>query len=341
MKNNIPQTIKSPRDGEEMKLVWHDEFDGDKLDGDKWILFDRMYGDKNVIRSYERERNVKVENGMLVMRSWKEDDGIFSTHKTVTSTGQMSFLYGYAEIRARFPFVRGSFPSFWLQSAPQHRTTCYMTEVDVIEPYFYGYLESGLHRWFLNESPIGFGSAYADEWYHPERYTIPGFEEYWTFWNYDKLPELTEAQKAAIEKFNSEFHTYGFGWSKDEMYITMDGAIVGKFDLTTLTPGGRNNRIADPEDPRVKVVESVTEGADGFRYDAMFINFTNWVGSNFRYKGYGDPVDESFPHTFEVDYIRLYQKPGEGKLFDDHGNGLTQEQATNYRNTESERMKKK
>ena len=191
-----------------------------------------------------------------------------------------------------------------------------------MEPYFYGYLESSFHKWFLKDSPNGFGKAYAHEWFEPEHYALPGFEEYLSFVNFvGKMPELTDAQKAAVKKFNSEFHTYGFGWSENELYFTMDDAIVGEVNLSTLTAGGRNNLTGNPEDPCFKAIEKITD-VDGFRYDAMFFNFTNWIGSNFRYNGYGNPTEENFPHTFEVDYVRLYQKPGEGKLFDDRSNEL-------------------
>lgn len=324
-----PQTIKSPRDGETMHLVWHDEFDGDKLDGEKWIIFDRMYGSKGTIVSYEDERHISVQDGKLVMRTFQEADGTWSINKAVTSTGRMSYLFGYAEARCRFPFAPGCFPSFWLQSAPEHRTQQYMTEVDVMEPYFYGYLESSLSCWFLKDSPTGFGAAYCNDWFEPTRYTLPGFEAYWRFWDFQEAPVLTDAQKAAIAEWNSKFHTYGFGWTENEMYFTLDGKLQGTVDLVTHKPGGRNPIGTTMDDPRIQAVKDVVT-TEGYRKDAMFFNFTSWVGSSFRYKSYGSPAqDTQYPVNFEVDYVRLYQKEGEGKLYDDRGKGgMTQEKAS-------------
>ena len=54
----------------------------------------------------------------------------------------------------------------------------------------------------------------------------------------------------------------------------------------------------------------------GFQ-DPMIIYFTNWVGSGFRDKSWGGGEDTELPLTFRVDWIRLYQTPGMGDLFDD------------------------
>ena len=322
--STIPVTMTDLRN-REMELVWHDEFDSDTLNPKNWQLRDRMFGGDTVV-STTSERNFMLEDGKVVMRSWKEEEGNYSTHTTLTSTGRLSFLYGYIEISARFAFKPGCFPSFWFQSAPQHRTADYMTEVDMFEPYFYGYMESAIHMWYLQKRKDGFGKAYAHCWSEPQRYTLDGFGQYLNYWDYQTMPELTDAQKAAIEEFNSTFHTLGFGWTPTEMYFTVDGEEVGCFDISeksTLvwTP---QNASGDPNDRDFQnlIASGKQLTMNGLVNDALFINFTNWIGSGFRYKGYGTPDADAFPNTFEVDWIRLYQKPGEGKLFDDRGNGL-------------------
>ncbi len=317
--STIPVTMTDLRN-REMELVWHDEFDSDTLNPKNWQLNDRMFGGSIVTTT--SERNIMLEDGKVIMRSWKEENGTYSTHKTLTSTGRLSFLYGYIEISARFAFKPGCFPSFWFQSAPQHRTADYMTEVDMFEPYFYGYMESAIHMWYLKQRDDGFGSSYAHYWSEPQRYTQDGFEEYWNYWNYQTMPELTAAQKAAIEEFNSTFHTLGFGWTPTEMYFTVDGEEVGRFDISessTLVWNPQNsNGNPNDEDYKNLIASGKQPSMNGFVNDALFINFTNWIGSDFRYKGYGTPDEDAFPNTFEVDWIRLYQKPGEGALYYDY-----------------------
>ena len=117
--NGIPQTIKSPLDGSEMRLTWNDEFDGDRINGKTWQLYDRMWAKNRVITTTD-PRNFALENGEAVMRTYRED-GHYTSHKSLTTDDLMSFRYGYLEIYAKVPTTSGAFPSFWLQSAEQHR----------------------------------------------------------------------------------------------------------------------------------------------------------------------------------------------------------------------------
>ena len=107
-----PETIPAPDDGTEMHLAWNDEFNADSLDGAKWTLRAKMHQSDVINRA--DERNVTVESGNLVMRTWKESDGTYSTNTSVTTDGTMSFQYGYLEIYANVPFVKGGWPSFWM-----------------------------------------------------------------------------------------------------------------------------------------------------------------------------------------------------------------------------------
>lgn len=281
--DSIPQTIKDPRTGELMNLVWNDEFEGNAVDAVKWNFVDRMWGNCQGVTD---ARHISVENSNVVMRAWKEDNGTYTTHTTLTTWDRMSFQYGYMEISAKVPFVPGAFPSFWFQSAHQHRTVNYMTEVDVFEPYYYDYIESTKHKWYMNPptptSPTG--SAYAHDWCDPNPYRFPN-----------------------PENLNNEYHRYGFGWSPTEMYFTIDGEIYAVNDITDkgdFCEGyGRGAKLT---------------GMEGFQ-DPLVVNFTNWVsiGDGFRYKEYKVNEETEFPLTFAVDWVRLYQKPGEGKIFYD------------------------
>ena len=281
MNEIIPLTIKSPRDGEEMRLVWNDEFDGDTLDSEKWNLFDRMWGGAKVVTTTS-ERNISVENGEVVMRACREGENKYSSHKTLTTWDRMSFRYGYIEISAKVPYVPGAFPAFWFQSAHQHRTVGYMTEVDMFEPYYHDYIESAMHKWYMlpptPESPSG--KAYDHDWRYPRSYTFKDSKH-----------------------LNDEYHLYGFGWTPTEMYFTVDREVFATYDITEAGDFGQRDPLT---------------GMQGFQ-DPLIINFTNWVttGKGFRHEEYRVGEDSELPFTFRVDWIRLYQKAGEGELFDD------------------------
>lgn len=104
----------------EMTLVWNDEFDydGDLYDRDKWLQRAQM--NASDMYNSETERNVRTEDGNLVLRSWKEDDTSisegkpYSTNKSMTTRDSCNFCYGYLEMRAKVPFGKGCWPSFWM-----------------------------------------------------------------------------------------------------------------------------------------------------------------------------------------------------------------------------------
>ena len=277
--DKIPHTIQSPHDGSVMNLVWNDEFDSNTLDIAKWNLYDRMWGGKRVV-STTNDRNFTLQNGNAVMQTYQEN-GFFFTHKTLTTFDRMSFRYGYLEICAKVPFSRGAFPAFWLQSAYQHRTVDYMTEVDVFEVYKAGYVESTLHKWYLKD-PVK-GPAVRHDWNTPISYEFPADR-----WNV----------------LSNEYHRWGFLWSPADIRMTVDGKVFAKYDIT------------DAGDFQEGLGNGTLTGMGGFQ-DPMIINFTNWIGSGFRDPDWVPGDGTEYPLTFSVDWIRLYQTPGMGELFDD------------------------
>ena len=273
--STIPNTFVDLKTGKTLKLVWHDEFNGDSLDSSKWKLADRMW-DKRVTTTTDR-KNIHLENGEVVMNLYRED-GKYYSHKTLTTMDRMSFQYGYLEIYAKVPFSQGSFPAFWLQSAKQHRTAGYMTEVDVFEVYRSGRVEGTLHKWELDAND----SSTHHCWNNPIEYAFP--KEEW-------------------DLLSDEYHLWGFGWNKDLIYLTVDGKIFATFDIT------------DSGDFCEGKGHGTLTGMGGFQ-DPMYINFTNWVGTKFRDPNWAPNDSTEFPKTFSVAWIRLYQDET-GTLYND------------------------
>ena len=275
--SSIPVTLKDPKSGKTLKLVWQDEFDGTTLNNSNWKLQDKMW--KDSVETTVDKRNIAIENGEVVMRTYRDGDH-FSSHKTLTTMDRMSFQYGYLEICAKVPFSRGAFPAFWLQSAYQHRTVDYMTEVDVFEVYKAGYVEGTLHKWYLKD-PVN-GPQERHCWNDPKHYTFP--KDQW-------------------ENLSDEYHIWGFGWTATEIYFTVDGIIFAVFDIT------------DAGDFDQGLGTGKLTGMGGFQ-DPMIINFTNWIGSGFRDPNWVPGDKTEYPLTFSVDWIRLYQDET-GKIYND------------------------
>ena len=259
----------------DMVLVWNDEFDGGTLDPDRWTLNAKM--NQGDIKNGTEERNVTVTDGKLLMRSWREDDPDvpYSTNTSVTTDGTMSFRYGYLEIYANVPFMRGAWPSFWTQSKDIHRTVDYMTEVDIFEIFgVKNGVSAQLHKWnFTTGQHCQLDYGRKD--YHFDKETVP--------------------------TLNDEYHRYGFGWTPTQMYFTVDGETFFAHDITDAGNFGDFGSMQGFQDP-------------------LFVIFNNFLftdGSSWKPAGALVTDDTEFPIEYSIEWIRLYQKPGEGDIFYD------------------------
>lgn len=264
-----PETITDPDNGSELHLVWNDEFNESSIDSTKWTFRAKM--NQSDIRNSTDSHNVNVENGQLVMRTWKEADGTFTTNTSLTTDGTMSYQYGFIEIYANVPFVEGCWPSFWMQSKDVHRSVPYMTEVDVFEVYdTRNIVAPNIHKWYANGEHDQAGGRK---------------------WGYKFRKSMN---------LNREYHLYGFGWTAETMYFTVDRNVYFRYDLT--------------EDFGAK-----GDGMQGF-HDPIYVIFNNFIFTeNSSWKNPPVNANTKWPITYKVDWIRLYQKIGEGQVFDDTG----------------------
>ena len=140
--------VAEPVMREGRKLVWRDEFEGTKLDLNKW-RFRRSMNGKDC-KYVNDERTVRVQNGLLRLHVLPagETNRPFMLPEGLTTHETMSFRYGYLEMRARVPFRHGAWPSFWLQSVSRWRSVPWMAEVDVFEAFSSSnQIASALHKW--------------------------------------------------------------------------------------------------------------------------------------------------------------------------------------------------
>jgi beta-glucanase (GH16 family) len=127
-----------PRD---WKLVWSDEFDGESLDVSKWEIEVNAFGGGNhELQIYtDRDENVRVENGHLVIEARKDHYGIAGTVREyssgrIRSKRRGDWKYGRFEIRARLPAGQGVWPAIWMLPTKEHYGTWAASgEIDIME----------------------------------------------------------------------------------------------------------------------------------------------------------------------------------------------------------------
>jgi beta-glucanase (GH16 family) len=128
------------------KLVWHDEFDGDKLNTAEWD-----YRTDSKMWSTQKPENVSLKDGKLILAVKKEKAG----DKQYTGAGIISkktFKFGYYEAKLKVPPGAGWHTSFWMMAHDASGGTnpkASAQELDVIEndsvdPTGYGV---NVHRW--------------------------------------------------------------------------------------------------------------------------------------------------------------------------------------------------
>jgi beta-glucanase (GH16 family) len=108
------------KDGSQFVPVWNDEFEGSAVDTSKWYVQDsyRLLEPENEWRRNWKAKNVSVEEGALVIKTVREDDGSFSTGAVKTGGyGDTPWLFSQAfgrfEARVKLPTQQGHWPAFW------------------------------------------------------------------------------------------------------------------------------------------------------------------------------------------------------------------------------------
>ncbi|MDF2441439.1 MAG: hypothetical protein JWN98_2423 [Abditibacteriota bacterium] len=120
--------------GPEWRRVWGDEFNGPRLDPEKWTVAQTAQVHNDELQYYLYDE-AWTQNGHLVIRSRKRSytgaDGTRQyTSGKVSTARKFSFLYGTVEMRAQLPAGRGIWPAFWM--LPAHEKS-WPPEVDVME----------------------------------------------------------------------------------------------------------------------------------------------------------------------------------------------------------------
>lgn len=112
------------------ELIWHDEFDGDSLDTDKWGYqtgVQDFYGSStgpiywgNNELQYYTEDAVTLADGCLNITATREDMGNGRTYSSarITTRDKFSTTYGYIEAKIKSPAIDGMWPAFWMLPQP-------------------------------------------------------------------------------------------------------------------------------------------------------------------------------------------------------------------------------
>jgi len=229
------------------------------------------------IKNGTEERNVTVTDGKLLMRSWREDDPDVPYSTNTSVTTDGTMSYRYGYLE-----IYANVP-YMAGAWPSFWTQ----SKDIHRSVDY-MTEVDIFEIFGTRNGV---SAQLHKWNFTTGQHCQldyGRKDY--YFDKDTLPTL-----------NEEYHRYGFGWTPTEMYFTVDGEIFFSHDITD------NGNFGD------------FGTMQGFQ-DPLFVIFNNFLftdGSSWKPAGALVRDDTEFPIEYSIEWIRLYQKPGEGDIFYD------------------------
>jgi beta-glucanase (GH16 family) len=182
-----------------LKLVWSDEFDGDSLNYSRWGVQENAFGGGNAELQIftDRAKNVRVENGHLVLEAHRDNAGVSGTVREYSS-GRLrtkhrgDWKYGRIEVRAKMPIGQGIWPAIWmLPTDDKYGGWALSGEIDIME--------------YRGQNPK----------------QVLGTLHYGGGWPNNKYSGAEfDLQSGA---FNEDFHTFAIDWQEGKIVWSIDG----------------------------------------------------------------------------------------------------------------------
>ena len=195
--------------GNEWKLVWSDEFNGNGLPDDtKWSynIGDWGWGN-NELQYYtmNETRNARQENGTLIIEAHKNENDNKWTSARLTTHSKVSFKYGRIEFRAKVPVGRGTWAAGWLlgDAYEDEISWPYCGEIDVLECVGYEINDT-------TGNGINHATCHTRAYYFKQGNQI--------------------GSEIEVDSMNSKFHTYAVEWYPNKIEGYLDGELYYTYD---------------------------------------------------------------------------------------------------------------
>jgi len=178
--------------GQEKKLVWEENFDGEVLNEEAWNFelgdgCPHMCGWGNNEKQIYTRENHRLKDGFLFITAQKDGSNYSSTR--ITTKGKKEFKYGRMEARLKLPLGTGVWPAFWMLGSNIDKVGWPMCgEIDIME--------------YVGREP---GTLFT------------------TLHTKDSHGNSKNTRKAAVAGIDEGFHTYAAEWTESEISFYVDG----------------------------------------------------------------------------------------------------------------------
>ena len=181
--------ISSESNPGESPYLWHDEFDGDNIDSEKWTFEIGTgasgWGNNEWEYYTDRKENAYVQDGILHIRATKEDyEGSKYTSARMITKGKFSFTYGTVEARIALPVGKGIWPAFWLLGENIDAVSWPACgEIDIIETVNSENIVYGTNHWANGSEYATYGNNTKDYYGTSKELDITQFHTYKMVWD--------------------------------------------------------------------------------------------------------------------------------------------------------------
>ncbi len=263
----------------ERVLTWHDEFADYSTVEEQWKF--RINMNSTDVNLETDRRHLDVKNNQLEMHTYRLDgsDGkLFSIPMALTTYDKMVFRRGYLEMRAKIPYRHGTWPSFWMLTYEPLMESELRSEIDIFEIFSSpDTAVCNLHKSRRDQDGKIIARAQLDKkMVSNKTYTFPH-----------------------PENLNDEYHVYGMDWTDKDITFLIDDVPYTTISLT-------KNFTDNPELVPMDCYQD-------YHY-VILCNYVFTEGHHWHPDGYLMKPEDPCPVDYYVDWMRLYQKPGEDIL---------------------------
>ncbi len=243
-------------DIEGYELLWHDEFEEEKLDETIWNYEPHEPGWTNEeLQEYTTSTdNVFIRDGNLIIKAI-DNNGYYTSGK-ITTQNKQDFLYGKVVARAKVPEGQGLWPAIWMMPKEESYYGQWPKcgEIDIMEV-------------LGSQTDTAYGTVHYGEPHAEQQGTVV-------------LDNGT---------FASDFHEYSVEWEPGEMRFYIDGNLYHTVNDWFTAENDVEKPYPAPFD------------------QPFFVQMNLAVGGT--WPGNPDDTTDFSKAEFEVDYVRVYQKP--------------------------------
>lgn len=275
-------------------LVWSDEFDGPRIDRTKWGYdVDCWGGGNDEHQCYTAStRNAAIDDGKLVIIARNErvtgpalperlrassalpDATVMRdlSSARLHTRGKVAWRYGRIEVRAKLPQGQGTWPAIWM-----------LPERDI-----YGTWAASGEIDILEAVNLGVPCATC---VGGRENTILGTLHFGGRWPKNKH----KGEEVPFPKvLDGNFHTYSLEWYPDRMIWQVDGVTFAQRQQSEWSTNG-SPKAGAPFDQEFHLILNLAIG-----------------GKLPEGRGLGGVRLDGYPKRMEIDWVRVWQKPGMG-----------------------------